>query len=136
MVNLFELYDDARTCQHQSYQICSYGTQMIRVWRNWMNNIQSWGSQGDECYDCTCLRCDTVPFGRWFLDMASLSKVGGDVDVTPYHTKTYRDKLWELIQRIFFVIAVIKIATLIYCYDSIIIYNVIQNTGKLYEYYV
>jgi hypothetical protein len=45
--------------------------------------------------------------------MVPLSKVGDNVDVTPYHTKTYRDKLWELILRIFIVVAVIKITTLI-----------------------
>jgi len=54
--------------------------------------------------------------------------VGGNVDTIPclaYRaslvTKPYREKFLELIERIFFVVAAIKIATLIYCYNSIII---------------
>jgi len=69
--------------------------------------------------------------------------VGGKMDVKPglayrtsYTTKPYREKLWELMQRIFFIVAAIKIATLIYCYNSITLYNIFQNTGMLYGYYV
>jgi len=51
-------------------------------------------------------------------------------------TKPHRKKFLELIQRIFYIVAAIKIAILLYCCNSIIIYNIIQNTGRLCEYYV
>jgi hypothetical protein len=58
--------------------------------------------------------------------------VGTNADATPhlayrasYVRKPYREKLLELMQRIFFIVAAIETATLIYCYNSIIIYNII-----------
>jgi len=85
----------------------------------------------------TTLICDvtlcTLVDGSW-----TWRHVGGNVDATPclayrttYVTKPHWEKFLELIQRIFFIVAAIKIATLIYCYNSIIIYNIIQNIGRL-----
>jgi hypothetical protein len=81
--------------------------------------------------------------GRLFLDMVPYSMVGASVDVTPYlasrtshPVKSQREKLMELVQRILFVVVTIKITILFYCYNCIIIYDIIQNTGMLCEYHV
>jgi len=46
------------------YQICRHGTQMIRIWWQWTNHNQIWGSQVYECYNYTCLRCENVHSSR------------------------------------------------------------------------